>query len=131
MPRQMTPAHRTWGSVLVLGTAATLIVVRSGGGAAQETEPKHVANTAPVERKTLQETVTAPGSLGYSGTSPLNAGRAGTITRLPGEGRRVRLGGVLYSIDNQPVVLLRGRFPVWRAFENGMSDGPDVRQLEQ
>jgi len=90
-----------------------------------------VASTAPVERKTLQETITAPGSLSYSGASPLRAGRAGTITRLPGEGRKVRLGKVLYSIDDQPVVLLRGRFPAWRAFENGMSDGPDVRQLER
>jgi membrane fusion protein (multidrug efflux system) len=128
---------RTWVpaiaavAAIALGTAATLMVVRSGGGAAEATKQKHVANTAPVERKTLQETITSPGSLSYGGASPLNAGRVGTITRLPGEGGRVKLGGVLYWIDNQPVVLLRGRFPVWRAFESGMSDGPDVQQLEQ
>jgi multidrug efflux pump subunit AcrA (membrane-fusion protein) len=127
----MTSAHRTWVPAIVLGAAAILIVMRSGGGAAEETERKHVANTAPVERKTLQETITAPGSLSHSGASLLNAGRSGTVTRLPVEGRKVRLGGVLYSIDDQPVVLLRGRSPVWRAFENGMSDGPDVRQLEK
>jgi hypothetical protein len=118
-------------AAISLGTAATLTVLRSGGGAAAEAEQKHVPNTAPVERKTLQETVTAPGSLSYAGASPLSAGRAGTITRLPSEGGKVRLGGVLYSIDNRPVVLLRGRLPAWRAFDTGMSDGPDVRQLER
>jgi hypothetical protein len=118
-------------AVIILGAAVTLTVMWSGSGAAEGTRHKHVANTAPVERKTLQETITSPGSLGYGEASPLNAGRAGTITRLPDEGGKVKLGGVLYSIDNQPVVLMRGRSPVWRAFENGMSDGPDVRQLEQ
>ncbi|MCG5219640.1 RND family efflux transporter [Streptosporangium soli] len=128
---------RTWVlataavAAIALGAAATLMVVRSGGGAAEETERKHVANTAPVERKTLRETITALGTLSYGASNRLNAGRAGTITRLPREGRRVKPGGVLHSIDNQPVVLMRGRLPAWRAFESGMSDGPDVRQLER
>jgi hypothetical protein len=118
-------------AALALGAVATLTVIRSGGGAAEETERKHVANTALVERRTLRETITSPGSLGYGASSRLAAGRAGTITRLPREGGTVEPGGVLHSIDNQPVVLLRGRLPAWRAFESGMSDGPDVRQLER
>ena len=105
-------------------------VTRSTGDVAGEPERKQVAGTASVERKTLQETVTSPGSLSYGGASSLDAGRAGTITRLPREGGRVKIGGVLYAIDNQPVVLLRGRLPAWRAFKSDMSDGPDVQQLE-
>ncbi|MFC4586542.1 peptidoglycan-binding protein [Sphaerisporangium corydalis] len=105
--------------------------MRSVGADAGEITPKRVANTAPVERKTLKEAVTAPGSLAYAGARPLDAGRAGTVTRLPAEGRKVRLGGALYWIDDRPVVLLRGRVPVWRAFKSGMGDGPDVRQLER
>lgn len=128
---------RTWVAAIAslaaiaLGAAATWMVIRSGDGAVEETERKHVANTALVERKTLRETITSPGSLSYVASSRLAAGRAGTITRLPREGGKVKPGGVLHSIDNQPVVLLRGRLPAWRAFESGMSDGPDVRQLER
>ncbi|MEV1246598.1 peptidoglycan-binding protein [Nonomuraea sp. NPDC050022] len=128
---------RRWGlaiaslAAIALGAVATLTVIRSGDGAAEEPDRKHVANTALVERRTLRETITSPGSLSYGAPSRLDAGRAGTITRLPREGRKVRPGGVLHSIDNQPVVLLRGRLPAWRAFESGMSDGPDVRQLER
>jgi multidrug efflux pump subunit AcrA (membrane-fusion protein) len=129
----MTSAHRKWVLAIALGTAAAMIVgwrgALSGSGAAEDAGQKRVANTATVERKTLREAITAPGSLSYSGSSALSAGRSGTITRLPSEGRTVKLGAVLYSIDNQPVVLLRGQFPVWRAFGRGMSDGPDVRQV--
>ncbi|AWS46973.1 efflux RND transporter periplasmic adaptor subunit [Streptosporangium sp. 'caverna'] len=126
---------RAWvcsiAAVVAIGAAVAVVVTRSGGGAAEETGHKRVAGTALVERKTLQETVTSPGSLGYGGASEIDAGRAGTITRLPREGGRVKIGGVLYATDNQPVVLLRGRLPAWRAFKSDMSDGPDVRQLEQ
>lgn len=34
-------------------------------------------------------------------------------------------------MNNQPVVLLRGELPMWRSFEEGMEDGPDVLQLER
>ncbi|MFF0308981.1 efflux RND transporter periplasmic adaptor subunit [Streptosporangium sp. NPDC004379] len=128
---------RTWLPVIAslaaiaVGAVATLTVSRSGGGAAEEIERKHVANTAVVERRTLRETITSPGSLSYGASGRLVAGRAGTITRLPREGGKVKPGGVLHSIDNQPVVLLRGRLPAWRSFESGMSNGPDVRQLER
>jgi peptidoglycan hydrolase-like protein with peptidoglycan-binding domain len=36
---------------------------------------------------------------------------------------------VLYRIDNQPIVLMRGSVPAWRPFQLGMTNGPDVRQL--
>ncbi|WP_053762686.1 MULTISPECIES: efflux RND transporter periplasmic adaptor subunit [Streptomyces] len=116
---------------IALGAAATSMTILSEDGSAEQTGQKQVANTALVERKTLQETITSPGSLSYGEASPLTAGRSGTITRLPDAGSKVRLGGVLHSIDNEPLVLLHGRLPVWRAFESGMSDGPDVRQLER
>ena len=117
--------------VVVIAAAVAVAVVRSGGGAADESERKHVPDIALVERRTLQETVTAPGSLRYGGASELSAGRAGVITRLPHAGTRVRLGGALYSIDDRPVLLLRGHTPMWRTLASGVSDGPDVRQLEQ
>jgi peptidoglycan hydrolase-like protein with peptidoglycan-binding domain len=126
---------RAWGwplaAVVAIAAAVLLAFVRSGGGATDDSEHTRVPSTALVERRTLQETVTAPGSLRYGGASELSAGRAGVITRLPRAGSRVRLGGALYSIDDRPVLLLRGRTPMWRTLASGVSDGPDVRQLEQ
>jgi multidrug efflux pump subunit AcrA (membrane-fusion protein) len=39
-------------------------------------------------------------------------------------------GDVLLSVDAQPVVLLGGATPAWRDLVAGMTDGPDVLQLE-
>lgn len=135
MRQAMTrPRGLAWG--LPVGAAAAaaavaVVVVHSGGGAADRSEHRPAASTAVVERRTLQETVTAPGSLRYGGARELGAGRAGIITHLPRAGSRVRLGGALYSVDDRPVLLLRGHTPMWRALASGMSDGQDVRQLER
>jgi peptidoglycan hydrolase-like protein with peptidoglycan-binding domain len=42
----------------------------------------------------------------------------------------VRRGHALYELNGRPVALWYGARPAWRAFEPGMSDGQDVRQLE-
>jgi peptidoglycan hydrolase-like protein with peptidoglycan-binding domain len=39
-------------------------------------------------------------------------------------------GRPLYEVDGHPVPLWYGTRPAWRALRVGMSDGPDVRQLE-
>jgi len=85
-----------------------------------------------VRRGTLTVKVTGGGTL--AGTpAPLAAGTqmAGTVTELPTVGTVVVQGQVLYRIDNQPVILLYGHTPVFRAFGPGMTAGPDVVQLEQ
>ncbi|HEX9258499.1 MAG TPA: peptidoglycan-binding domain-containing protein [Acidimicrobiales bacterium] len=38
---------------------------------------------------------------------------------------------MLYSIESRPVVALTGTLPAWRTLAQGISDGADVRQLEQ
>jgi peptidoglycan hydrolase-like protein with peptidoglycan-binding domain len=43
----------------------------------------------------------------------------------------LRPGAVLYRVDEQPVVLLSGAKPAWRPLAEGVSDGRDVRQMEQ
>jgi peptidoglycan hydrolase-like protein with peptidoglycan-binding domain len=43
----------------------------------------------------------------------------------------VSRGGVLFRVDNNPVRLLYGTLPAYRPFVSGMSNGPDVKQLEQ
>jgi hypothetical protein len=60
--------------------------------------------------------------------SPYN-GCAGTW--LPGAGRVIRQGQVLYRVNNgTPVFLLYGRVPAWRDLSAGVH-GADVRQLNR
>jgi hypothetical protein len=51
------------------------------------------------------------------------------FTMLPSAGTVIRRGQALYAVDGQPVLLLYGRSPAWRAFRPGMSPGADVAAL--
>jgi hypothetical protein len=59
----------------------------------------------------------------------------GTYTWLPGAGRVVRQGQVLYRVDGKPVVLLYGRVPAYRSLAEGATasdmTGRDVEQLNR
>jgi hypothetical protein len=57
-------------------------------------------------------------------------GLSGTYTSVLAAGTVVQPGQTLYRVDNQPVLLMSGAVPAWRPFAPGMTDGPDVRQLE-
>ena len=58
-------------------------------------------------------------------------GQTSVYTALPTVGRVIRLGGTLFAIGGQPVVLLYGRETPWRAFAPGMSSGGDVWSLNE
>jgi peptidoglycan hydrolase-like protein with peptidoglycan-binding domain len=87
--------------------------------------------TAKVARRDLVQRSSVSGTLGYDDARALVSYRPGTITTLPEEGRVLRPGGVLYRVDERPIVLLSGATPAWRALAQGVSDGRDVRQLER
>jgi hypothetical protein len=120
------------GAVLV---AVAAVVVLSGGKPAPTAAASAPADTAPVERGRLSAAVSQDGTLTYrarSDGSPFVAiDRArGTYTELPEVGDRVRCGGVLYRVDQRPVLLLCGRVPAYRALHLG-DTGRDVRQLNR
>jgi peptidoglycan hydrolase-like protein with peptidoglycan-binding domain len=52
------------------------------------------------------------------------------VTQTPIEGSTVSQGQALYRVANRPVVLMYGKLPLYRDLSDGVSDGPDVRQLE-
>jgi peptidoglycan hydrolase-like protein with peptidoglycan-binding domain len=52
------------------------------------------------------------------------------VTWVPREGETIDRGEVLYRVNDEPVVLLYGSYPLWRTLETGV-EGKDVRQLEQ
>jgi peptidoglycan hydrolase-like protein with peptidoglycan-binding domain len=122
--------------LLVLGlVAAALIggivavVVRGGSTAPVSPAPPPVA-TATVQRTDLRTTVLTEGTLGYAASAPVVNRLSGTYTELAPAGSSIGFGQVLYRVDDQPVVLFQGAIPAWRPFVAGMSDGPDVSQLQ-
>jgi hypothetical protein len=112
----------------IVGSVAT-IAVRGGSSAPAAPKPPPVT-TATVVRTTLADSVLMAGTLGYAPTDPVVNRLTGTYTQLPSVGTLVSAGQVLYRVDNLPVVLMTGGTPAWRPFAAGMTDGPDVAELQ-
>jgi peptidoglycan hydrolase-like protein with peptidoglycan-binding domain len=72
----------------------------------------------------------APDSSGDDDSEPSYDG-SGTVTSLPRAGSVVSRGQALYRLDGDPIVLMYGSTPAYRALRSGVSDGADVRELEQ
>ncbi len=113
----------------VTGVVATLSV-RGGQAAptAAATQPRPA--TATVVRTDLVAAALTAGTLGYAGARPVVNQLPGTYTWLPRPGTAIRPGDTLYRVDDTPVTLMTGATPAWRPFGLGMTDGPDVRQLQ-
>lgn len=129
----MTRRSRWVGSMLgllgVAGAGVTYSAAQQGGEPANAA-PVKTAATAKVTRGDMVVTETLDGTLGYAGQTTITSKVAGTITRLAAEGSVVHRGERLFSVDDQPVVLLYGKLPAYRTLTVG-SQGADVRQLER
>ena len=112
-----------------IGGAVVAVAVRGGPPTLAAPAPPPEA-TAVVVRTNLTSTVLTGATLGYAPARPVINRLAGTYTWLPAPGSQVRAGHPLYRVDNLPVVLMTGSTPAWRPFALGMTDGPDVRQLQ-
>jgi peptidoglycan hydrolase-like protein with peptidoglycan-binding domain len=130
---------RRSGAVTVLAIAVTAPLA-AGVTFAARSEPKTADTpvaevstaTATVARGTLTETIQLGGTLRYTGWYAVDyRGEPGVLTAAPAPGAAIGRGGVLYRVSDAPVRLLLGAVPVYRDFAYGMSDGPDVRQLEK
>jgi multidrug efflux pump subunit AcrA (membrane-fusion protein) len=125
----------------LLAAAAVVLAVTVAGGVVALSSPKQatpagqdpLANTATVEKGKLSAMVSMDGTLTYrarsdgSPYSVFNWAR-GTYTELPDDGDTVGCGGVLYRVDDHPVLLLCGATPVYRPLSEG-ERGPDVTEL--
>lgn len=67
---------------------------------------------------------------GGSSTGGGNSRVTQVVTAVVAQGTQVGLGSILYAVDSRPVVALSGPLPAWRTLQVGVSDGPDVAQLE-
>jgi Putative peptidoglycan binding domain len=131
--------RRSWAlaAAAVLAAAAATGGVVVGSSAEQATPaPQGLpANTVKVEKGTLSAMVSQAGTLTYrarpdgSPYAVINRAR-GVYTKLPDNGDEVDCGGVLYRVDDKPVVLLCGTVPAYRGLHVG-AKGRDVRQLNR
>lgn len=120
-------------TLVVLGAGGAVAFSRWGGGDAEANDEEPTATeVVEVERRTLTDAERVSGDLGYDEAAQVAADRAdGVLTWLPAEGRTLEAGDVAYRVDEEPVVLLTGRLPLYRELSYGVDNGADVRQLER
>lgn len=130
--RRLTRRRAAAAALLAIACAVAAIVVLASGGANRGAPAKGVPPgyaTATLTRRTLTESASVDGTLGYGTTTELYDRLSGTFTWLPSVGSTIDRGGTLFRIDDLPVVLMYGSVPAYRNLKEGVSDGSDVIQL--
>lgn len=115
--------------MVTAATAAVVTLRSSNPDTATAAEPP--AKTATLGVRTIANVDKYDGTLKYENTHDLSVDAKGVVTKTRSVGDVVEQGGALVWVDNKPVTLLYGSLPQWRPFQAGMTDGPDVKQLEQ
>ncbi|MEV6983983.1 peptidoglycan-binding protein [Sphaerisporangium sp. NPDC051017] len=118
-------------TVALAGAATAAAVMNARPGTAEPSGKPLPAGTAEVVRGDLVDTTSVDGKLTYAGERRVYAGAAGTVTAVAKKGTTVARGRPLLKIDRKPLVLMYGTLPLYRPLRLGVSDGPDVRQLER
>jgi hypothetical protein len=125
------------GSVLavaVLGAAAGAVwfAVTAQPRIADSGTVAVATDTAEVTKGTVAERVQVSGTLGFDGSYAVNRlGEPGVLTAVTPVAATVNRGGQLYAVNGRPVRLFYGSTPAYRDFASGMTDGTDVRLLEE
>jgi peptidoglycan hydrolase-like protein with peptidoglycan-binding domain len=115
-------------AVVFLGIGHSL----SGGGGTPSAADAVPTGYARIVRTDIVERQQIGGTLGYRGSFTVSAAASGgVIGWLPDGGSTIRRGAPLYVLDGQPVRLLYGNRPAYRAFELGMSNGEDIAELQR
>jgi len=132
-PRRLHP-RTTAGVLLAVAVVVLAWAVVAGPlrhtSSADTTSMTPAMGTATVVRTDVAERQQVAGTLGYAGSLTVVGQQSGTVTAVAAPGRVVGPGGKLAEVDGTAIVMMLGQRPAWRSFAVGMSDGPDVRQLE-
>jgi membrane fusion protein, multidrug efflux system len=118
---------------IVVAAVPAAVLLSSGSGKRHSSQTGVPTGdiTAAVTRRTLSESSTVNGTLGYGAALELYDRLGGTFTWLPSVGAVIGRGGTLWRIDDAPVVLMYGAVPAYRTLRQGISDGPDVTELNR
>jgi peptidoglycan hydrolase-like protein with peptidoglycan-binding domain len=116
---------------LAAGTIAVALIALGGGdgGGAEAQGPQ--TPTTSLERRDLTSRNSVDGTLGYAGSAAAISRLSGTFTWLPAEGDVIRRGRRLFEVDGEPAILMYGDIPAYRDLSAGVSDGADVKELEE
>ncbi|MFI6101754.1 peptidoglycan-binding protein [Lentzea sp. NPDC051213] len=119
-------------TAVVLGTGSVVVLTRIASNQANAETPKSdPVKTAQVKKANLADQQSVSGQLGYGAERALAGRKSGTITGLPNQGAVIEQGKPVYWSDAKPVPLFYGAVPLYRDLEAGMSNGPDVKVVEE
>jgi len=118
-------ADKKWGSnrssilyiLAALGTLALIIiavVLLQGNRSPSTGNGNEELNFVEVVITDLVQIKEYNGTIGSLEADPIQAQQSGTITSIPYPGETIQQGEVLYTIDEQPVVLLYGELPLYQ-----------------
>jgi peptidoglycan hydrolase-like protein with peptidoglycan-binding domain len=125
---------RWWvvAGVLLAGAGMVGWAVTRAPAAGPTAAPQVRTTTVAVVRGDVTARVQLDGVLGFDGTyTVVNQLPGGVVTAVPAPGKAVVRGADLYAVAGRPAVLLYGITPAYRDFAAGMTDGPDVDELER
>ncbi|HYN97344.1 MAG TPA: peptidoglycan-binding protein [Pilimelia sp.] len=123
------------GTTVLAVAAAATIGLDTGRSEAPTADPR-AFKTVPVTRGDLVEYLVLDGAVGYGTPVPMRCAATGTVTWIAAAGAVVRRGKALLRVDDQPVVLLYGRLPMFRQLAEAPAgaeptSGRDVEQFER
>lgn len=131
LPRRLTNRTAAVGALALAVAVVGGFVLLSRGGDGDAEAQESGAPTAALERRSLAEEVSVDGTLGFGDESAVINRLSGTITWLPDPGAEIRRGQRIFEVDDEPVLLMYGTVPAYRELSTEVSDGPDVKQLEE
>jgi peptidoglycan hydrolase-like protein with peptidoglycan-binding domain len=116
---------------VAVAAGAAIVVTRQRGSRTQAAAT--LPPTAVIQRTSLTDTQQIDGTLGYADSYRVMApGTArGTVTWLPQQGQVITRGQQAFAVNGTGIPLFYGNVPLWRPLESGVTDGPDVLELEQ
>jgi peptidoglycan hydrolase-like protein with peptidoglycan-binding domain len=119
-------------AAVVLGTGSVVVLTRVAANQANA-EPLRAdpVKTAQVKKTNLADQQSVTGQLGFGAERGLSSRKGGTITGLPNAGAVIERGGPVFWSDAKPVPLFYGAMPLYRDLDQGMTNGPDVKVVEE
>ncbi|HEX6548727.1 MAG TPA: peptidoglycan-binding protein [Candidatus Dormibacteraeota bacterium] len=122
------------GFGLVVAIAGLGLVIAAGRGTPdgrRAAAASTTTTTAKVVRTDLVDRQNFPGTLGYGASTPLVNHLSGSVTAEAAAGTNVERGQALYAVNGRSAYLMYGAIPAYRDLQVGVSDGDDVKQLEE
>ena len=142
------PARRRRGlkvagvcGLVLVAVGVTYLATRSTNASTASTVQRSTTLVS-VTKRNLVETASFDGTIGYAnqrgvtavaqstGTGAAAVSSASVVTSVARVGTTVGRGQQLFAVNSQPTLLLYGSFPAYRALASGVTDGPDVKQLQ-